>query len=956
MSVEHRRVAGRGQVAGTCVASGMILVACGWVAAQGTSTKPTAKPAAPKPAAAKPADPLPKGESQKPPTAAAKPTAPAAKTEPAKPSEIAAQTTAAIAHSFTSRQVLDKGVVLARMSNGLVALVQENHAAPVATVRCYVQNTGSAYEGKDLGAGLSHVLEHTVAGGTTSKRTEKQIREMLDSLGGQTNAYTSDDITTFLIDCPAAGVSTAINLIAENMQFSLIPKEEYDRELGVVQRELEMGEVDRSRVLYNQMKQLIYQIHPKRHPTIGYLNVVRQIKREDVLAFYHHRYVPQNMVFVVVGDVDTDAVLADVEEGFRHFQRTTERREQMPVEPDQASPRSARFQMEGANVHLAVAWPTVPLQHPDLYPLDVASFVLTNGDSSRLTRRLKIEQPLAVSVSSFSNTPGGVPGWFQVTVECAPENVDACRKIVFEEIERLKTEPVKEAELAKAKRQKAAEHVFAQQKVENQAEMLSESYRSTGDPLFDSRYVDGIQTVTAEQIQAAFGKYIQPQRLNTLRIDPVGTKLEADAGTAAVASETPIKKVVLKNGLTVLLKRQAAVPLVTIQAYARGGALADTSETSGLSSLTTEMMERGTKSYTAEQIAEYFDTIGGTLALSSQFNTSFLQASVLAADAATAFDYVFEVLHAPTFPAEEFDGVKKLRIGRIGSRSANAQAEIMDTFAKSLPPSDPYGRTPLGRIETVEKLTVDDVKAMHAKLFTPKNMVLAIFGDIDPDAMEKRVEATFGTVPGDAPAPTFEFAARAKPLAEDATTHLLTRKKNTGMVLLAYPAVSVADQKTRATLDMLDAILTGGGAAGGRLHEELRGRQLVYYVFGIQQTGFAPGYFSFLAQTQPASIPEVVERIKAALVEIRDNGVPEDEFEKARSKLVTAHAMKGTTASERAFQASLDELYGLGYDHEATFAKRVGEVTVDDLREVVKTMFAHSRQVTTSPEPLPSAK
>ncbi len=149
-------------------------------------------------------------------------------------------------------------------------------------------------------------------------------------------------------------------------------------------------------------------------------------------------------------------------------------------------------------------------------------------------------------------------------------DVDACRKIVFEEIERLKSEPVKEGELAKAKRQKAAEHVFAQQKVENQAEMLSESYRSTGDPLFDSRYVDGIQTVTAEQIQAAFGKYIQPQRLNTLRIDPVGTKLEAEAGTAAVASETPVRKVVLKNGLTVLLKRQAAVPLVTIQAYARG--------------------------------------------------------------------------------------------------------------------------------------------------------------------------------------------------------------------------------------------------------------------------------------------------------------------------------------------------------------------------------------------------
>jgi zinc protease len=939
MSVESSRGAMRPGFLVASLAGVILLATCGSILAQGTTPKPATKAAPAQATPAKPAAP-------KPPAA----------TPPAKPSDIAAQTTAPITHNFVSRQVLEKGVVLARMSNGLVAIVQENHAAPVATVRCYVQNTGSAYEGKDLGAGLSHVLEHTVAGGTTSKRTEKQIREMLDALGGQTNAYTSDDITTFLIDCPAAGVSTAINLIAENMQFSLIPKEEYDRELGVVQRELEMGEVDRTRVLYNQMKQLIYQIHPKRHPTIGYLNVVRQIKREEVLAFYHHRYVPQNMVFVVVGDVDTDSVLADVEQGFKDFQRTTERREQMPVEPDQASPRSTRLQMEGANVHLAVAWPTVPLQHPDLYPLDVASFVLTNGDSSRLTRRLKIDQPLAVSVTSFSNTPGGVPGWFQVTVECAPENVEACRKIVFEEIERLKTEPVSSGELAKAKRQKAAEHVFAQQKVENQAEMLSESYRSTGDPLFDSRYVDQIQNVTAEQIQAAFARHIQPYRLNTLRIDPVGTKIEADAGTVATASETPIKKVVLKNGLTVLLKRQASVPLVTIQAYARGGALADTPETSGLSSLTTEMMERGTKSHSAEEIAEYFDSIGGTLSLSSQFNTSFLQASVLAGDAEKAFGYIFEILHQPTFPAEEFDSVRKLRIGRIGSRSANAQAEIMDTFAKSLPPTDPYGRTPLGRIETVEKLTIDDVKGMHAKLFTPKNMVLAIFGDIDPAAMEAKIEETFGTVPGDAAPPTFDFPSRGQSLKEDAATHLLTKKKNTGMVLLAYPTVSVGDRKTRAALDMLDAILTGGGAAGGRLHEELRGRQLVYYVFGIQQTGFAPGYFSFLAQTQPASIPEVVERIRAGLVDIRDNGVPEDEFEKARAKLITARSMNVTTPSERAFQASLDELYGLGFDYEESFAKRVGEITVDDLKTVVRTFFAHPRQVTTSPEPLPAGK
>ena len=280
-----------------------------------------------------------------------KPAAPA----PAKPKEpvssLAGQSTAAIEHQIASRQKLARGITLARMTNGLTILVQENHSAPVATVRCYVQNTGSAYEGKDLGAGLSHVLEHTVAGGSTSKRTETQIRELLDSLGGQTNAYTSDEITTFLIDCPASGVNLAIQLIAENMQFSLIPQPEYDRELGVVQRELEMGEADRSRVMYNQMKQLVYQVHPKRHPTIGYLNVVRQITREGVFEFYKNRYVPQNMVFVVVGDVSTDVVLEDTVHAFKDFQRTTERFEVLAQEPEQAAPRSAQSSMEGTTTH-----------------------------------------------------------------------------------------------------------------------------------------------------------------------------------------------------------------------------------------------------------------------------------------------------------------------------------------------------------------------------------------------------------------------------------------------------------------------------------------------------------------------------------------------------------------------------------------------------------------------------
>lgn len=856
---------------------------------------------------------------------------------------------------YGPRESLGKGITLARLTSGMTVLVQENHSAPVATVRCYLHNTGSAFEGKDIGAGLSHVLEHLVAGGSTTKRTETQIRQIVDSLGGRTNAYTSDSVTCFYIDCPASGVDTAIELVADNMQNSLIPENEYQREMGVVQRELEMGEADRSRVLYHTLKQLLYTEHPTRHPTIGYLAVVQQIKREEVIAFYKNRYVPQNMTFVVVGDVKTNDVLDAVIANFRNFQRTTERFDVLPQEPEQASARSARLEMEGPTTNFAVAWPTVPLQDPDLYPLDVASYILTNGDSSRLMKRLKIDNPLAISVSSISNTPGFVRGWFEVLTESEPATVAEIRKIIFEEIERLKNEPVSASELAKAKRQKSADHVFGQQSVENQAEMISESYRSTGDPLFDSRYVEGIQQVTAEQVQAVARKYFVPERLNTVTIDPLGSAQKSAAESAANA-ETPIVKKTLPNGLTVLLKRQPTLPMATIQAYAKAGVLADSAATSGLASLTTEMLEHGTKKYTASEIAEYFDAIGGKLTLSSQTNTSYLQCQVLKDDAATSLEYVYQILMEPTFPADEFANVQQIRLGRIAARQANPQAEVMDFFAKQLPPTTPYSRTALGEIATVKKLTAADCVKFHKGWFVPNNLVLAVFGDIDPEAAFAQIEATFGKAPKSDSFKWPTFADQQTPLKADAVKHLQNQKKNTAMVLISFPTVSVKNESLRSTLDVLDAVITGGGGAGGRLHEELRGEQLVYYVFGMQMVGFAPGYFNFLAQTRPESVTQVVTRIRANLDKIAKEGIPSDEFEKAKAKLIIAHALRNTTPAERAFQASIDELYGLGYDYEKGYAERINKVKVDDVVDVVKKFFVHGLTVTTSPEKAPELK
>ncbi|MGB9879698.1 MAG: M16 family metallopeptidase, partial [Anaerolineae bacterium] len=185
--------------------------------------------------------------------------------------------------TVAKRQVYPQGVTVAELSNGLTIIVQENHTVQAATVRCYVRYTGSIYEAEHMGAGLSHVLEHVVAGGTTTKRTEKEIAAIIDRFGGKTNAYTTTNFTCYYIDCPARHVKEVIELLADSMQRVAFEPQEFERELKVVKQELADGEVSRSRVLWKLLNQTLYLVHPARHPVIGYLDVLNHTSNEAII-------------------------------------------------------------------------------------------------------------------------------------------------------------------------------------------------------------------------------------------------------------------------------------------------------------------------------------------------------------------------------------------------------------------------------------------------------------------------------------------------------------------------------------------------------------------------------------------------------------------------------------------------------------------------------------------------
>ncbi|MDO4571588.1 MAG: pitrilysin family protein [Planctomycetia bacterium] len=855
---------------------------------------------------------------------------------------------------IVSRQAYPGEITIVTLENGLTIIVQEDHSAPVATVRCAVKNTGSVNEGKYLGAGISHVLEHVVAGGSTTKRSEAEIRRLVDTFGGMTNAYTSLDVTSYYIDCPARNAQTCIELIADSMQRAAFVPAEFDRELEVVQRELADGQENRRRVLWKLAQETIYQESPARIPIIGYLDVLRQMTREQIIDFYRTRYVPENQVFVVVGDVDTEAVLDQVSQLWSGTPRGFVDVPTLTPEPMQLVPRQAVVEMDGATTDVLAAFPTVSLYHEDLYALDLLAYILASGESSRMPRDMVLERGLVYGVDASSYTPTFERGYFAVRLVAEPQQADGALEVALEHLYRLKTEPVTQVELAKAKKQKASELVFMRQTVQDRAEGLASSFLATGTPLFDELYVEQLQKVSAEDIQRVANKYFVPERLNIVKILPKSAQDDAlaeDTQAKEEAQENNSTDEVqfhrLDNGVRVLVRRIPHLPLVSAGVCAIGGNLLDDEKTAGRGNFVATMLDQGTKTRTEAEISEYFDSIGGQMGFSSGRNSLSGNMLVLKEDFEKSFEILADCWKNPTFPEKEFDVKKKQIVGAIQRRAISPQAELIELFADTLPPTTPYHLVSGGKLETVSAMTPESLRDFYfANMLDPEGLVVAIYGDIEESEALALAEREFGSLPKNPAHKAFDFSFE-NTLPGNLVRHKVTGK-DTAMVLLAYPAPSMFDRKDRAAFRVLNAVMAGCGFPGGWLHEELRGEGLVYSVHGTTLSGPVPGYILFIAQTSPSSMDDVTQRLFNNVQKAIDGKITPEEFEVAKQKLIALYSMSSTTAGEQLTEHSLDELYGLGYrNHESTIAEYEA-VTLDEVKQMAKKYFKNYVLTTTS--------
>ena len=256
-----------------------------------------------------------------------------------------------------SHTVYEDGLAFYEFSNGLSLFVLPAET-DAATVRAYVRNTGSAHEGALLGSGISHLTEHIVCGGSTSRRSEEETRSILERLGGRFNAATGSELTSYYIDCSSETVPAALDLLAGWMTDCAVDPDEFAREKQVIAQELADAENDPQQVAAEQVLRTVYREHPLRHPAGGYPDVFRTLSPEAVKDFYKTHYTPNNTIFFVAGRVRPEEVLRELAEQYREIPRAPEIEPVPYSEPVQIAPRETVIEMPGETYQLRLAWPT----------------------------------------------------------------------------------------------------------------------------------------------------------------------------------------------------------------------------------------------------------------------------------------------------------------------------------------------------------------------------------------------------------------------------------------------------------------------------------------------------------------------------------------------------------------------------------------------------------------------
>jgi zinc protease len=834
------------------------------------------------------------------------------------------------------------------LPNGLTIIVQEDRSAPVASVQAWCA-TGSIYEDERLGAGLSHILEHMLFKGTKTRSTNA-IAQKVQDVGGYINAYTSFDRTVFWIDVPKAGVVTALDVLADAMMNSTLPPDEYLKEQEVIRREFAMGFDDPDRMTGQLLFSTAYQRHPYRFPVIGELEIFNQLTQEDVMRYYQTRYVPNNLTFIIVGDVDAEKVRQQLVGFFKEHPEKSLKPIFIPEEPPQLGRREAHQEFGTELSRLSLAWHVPEITHPDVPALDLLSTILGDGRSSRLYQRVREEAGLAYAIFAFSYTPGD-PGMLGVDATADPNKREEAQQLILRVIEEIKEAGATPEELTKGKKISLSHQLGSLVTMRGQASDVGSNWLLTRNLNFSRDYLDAVQKVSLDDIRRVARKYLTDDNLTIVSLNPKGS-LSARKEAPSVVTAGEVQKFELPNGLRLLVREDRRLPLIGISAVFRGGLLAETPESNGITRLMAKSLLKGTKTRTAEQIATEIEAVGGSIQSDAGNNSFSVGIGFTKPDLAIGVELLADVLLNARMPEAAVARQKEIQIAAIQQEEEQLTSVARNILREALFHDHPYGLRLNGSVESVRKLSPKDLLAFRDRYLVAKNGVISIFGNVKADEVKQLLEQALDGMKAGMLALD---AAPRPPFIDHVATVESQKEKNQSVIMVGYAGVDIFSPDRHA-LELIDEASSDLGSRFFiRIREEMG---LAYYVGASQMQGLVGGLFVFYLGTDPQKIEPVKVALFEEIHKLASEGLTPEELARAKKKLIGQQQIANQSNDIFGYQCALDELYGLGFANYKKLEHEIEAVTLDNIKSAATKYFRdrpYVLAIVRPPEP-PAAK
>ncbi len=852
------------------------------------------------------------------------------------------------------------GALYCMLPNGCEIIVMEKHSAPVASVQAWVR-TGAINEGQWMGAGLSHFCEHMLFKGT-KKRPTGVLDQEIRGAGGDDNAYTTSERTVYHITTQREGLDVSFHALADMIMDSTFPPEETTKEADVVYKEIERSLDNPDSMMWESFEQMLYQVHPYRVPVLGYPDRFKKVTRDEVFAYYQQRYSPQMSTFIAVGDFDAARVMPEMAKELATWQRRSVEQPAIPEEPEQVAPRRMDMTHPLCEVpKLIMGFPTVSIREPDLYALDVLASIVGDGRASRLYQSVKDQQNLVYEISAFNYTPQ-YRGWFGITAQTDEDKLEGAQAAILKVIEEAKTKKPTDDELARAKRKVYTQHIMAKMTAEGLAGNLGSDWFTAGDLDFSETYTEHIQQVSADEVLRVAKKYLVAQKLNTGVMHPkpkaeaaakvakadhaaeeaaklkalndelAALKARPEVKDANLLAEKAVFEFALKeNGLRIVVKEDASLPVVSISMAGLGGVRWESVELAGAANLMADMLDRGTQKRSKLQLAEETDAIGANLSGFSGRNSFGVRVTGLSQDLPKLMELAGDCLLHPKFDAGELDQLKGETLQQIAQEDEDMGTLNQKILRPLLYGNHPYARQILGTAETVTKVKPDDLKKMHEAWVQPENLAISFAGDVTALKALDQALAHFGQMKaGKFKAPPVP----AVPEIADAKKGEADKANITGAVLTIGFRGANLKSPDREPLDLISSVLSG---LGGRLFQAFREKEgLSYSVGANNDTQLDGGAFIFFVQTDAKSLEKSVTKMFAEVKRLREEPVSEKELSSIKSYLAGTEAIELQDQGSLAQRLALAQLYEEGAQHVFSRKARLEKLTAEQVQAVAK--------------------